>query len=134
MAPTLESVLVITERLTLVPVGPEHLKDLVVLHSGLDVTYWYAGAWTRADAHSWAGQMHQSWEREGAGKWMAYRHDDGETSSFPAGVEAGCRTRPALRDRLSDAARAGSDGRVLNDPLRGPLEAGRAGARITRLE
>lgn len=70
--------LVTTERLTLVPVGPQHVEDLVVLHSDPDVAFWYAGAWTPAEARRWAGQMRRRWEVEGVGKWMAYRRVDGE--------------------------------------------------------
>jgi len=66
------------ERLTLVPIGPQHTEDLVVLHAGPDVAYWYAGTWTHSQAHAWAEEMHERWEREGVGKWMAYRQTDGE--------------------------------------------------------
>lgn len=70
--------LVTTDRLALVPIGPKHTEDLVVLHSGPDVSYWYAGTWTRHDAHDWAQQMQQRWQQEGVGKWIAYRRSDGE--------------------------------------------------------
>ncbi|MEP6851432.1 MAG: GNAT family N-acetyltransferase [bacterium] len=70
--------IVCTERLRLEPVDPDHADDLVLLHSGPDVAFWYAGAWTQADALDWAAQMHHRWQHEGVGKWMAYRRTDGE--------------------------------------------------------
>jgi RimJ/RimL family protein N-acetyltransferase len=73
-----EQVLVTTDRLALFPVGPEHAEDLVLLHSGPDVAYWYAGTWTLSGARAWAEQMAQRWQQEGVGKWMAYRRSDGE--------------------------------------------------------
>lgn len=70
--------LTLTERLKLEPVHLDHADDLVLLHSGPDVAYWYAGTWTRAEAQDWATQMQHQWQREGVGKWMAYRRADGE--------------------------------------------------------
>jgi RimJ/RimL family protein N-acetyltransferase len=71
-------VMVTTDRLVLVPVGPGHVDDLVVLHSGPDVAFWYAGTWMRTEALDWARQMSQRWRDEGVGKWIAYRRSDGE--------------------------------------------------------
>lgn len=48
-----------TERLTLVPVGPEHVENLVILHSGPDVAQWYAGIRTHSQASTWAQEMQQ---------------------------------------------------------------------------
>lgn len=71
-------VVVTTERLTLEPAHPRHADDLVLLHSGPDVAFWYGGAWTRAEAQVWATGMHERWQRDGVGKWVAYRRGDGE--------------------------------------------------------
>lgn len=70
--------LVTTDRLVLVPVGPEHADNLVVLLTGPDVAFWYAGTWTRSEALDWARQMSLRWRDEGVGKWIAYRRGDGE--------------------------------------------------------
>jgi len=51
-----------TERLTLVPVGPEHVENLVILHSGPDVAQWYAGIRTHSQASTWAQEMQQRWQ------------------------------------------------------------------------
>ena len=71
-------VLVETERLTLEPAHPRHAEDLVLLHSGPDVAFWYAGAWTRVQAQEWATGMQERWQRDGVGKWLAFRRLDGE--------------------------------------------------------
>jgi RimJ/RimL family protein N-acetyltransferase len=67
-----------TERLSLVPVGPEHVEDPVILHSGPDVARWYAGAWSHSQASTWAQQMHERWQPERVGERVAYRRSDGE--------------------------------------------------------
>jgi RimJ/RimL family protein N-acetyltransferase len=87
------AVLVTTERLVLVPVGPQHADDLVVLHAGPDVAFWYAGTWTRSRALDWARQMSRLWRVEGVGKWIAYRRSDGEL------VGRGGLTRTTIDDR-----------------------------------
>lgn len=72
-----DEVHVSTERLRLEPVDSSHVDDLVTLHSGPDVAFW-TGPWTRAATRGWATEMADKWRRDGVGKWMAYRLDDGE--------------------------------------------------------
>ena len=69
---------VITERLELVPVGPEHVEDLVRIHGDRRVAYWFAGSWTPERASVWTRRQQESWRADGVGRWMAYRRSDGE--------------------------------------------------------
>jgi RimJ/RimL family protein N-acetyltransferase len=67
-----------TERLLLVPIGPEHAEDLYRLHSDPWVATWYAGPWTRGDAAAFASSCARSWISDGASKWMAYERSSGD--------------------------------------------------------
>lgn len=69
---------VITERLDLVPVGPEHVEDLVRIHGDPRVAYWFAGSWTPERASVWARRQQESWRVDGTGRWLAYRRAGGE--------------------------------------------------------
>ncbi len=68
---------VVTDRLVLTPIGPEHTDDMVLLHSDPNVAYWNAGAWSEAHARRFALDMHERWSRDGVGKWIAHRRSDG---------------------------------------------------------
>ncbi len=68
---------IVTSRLRLTPIGPEHTDDLVSLHADPNVAYWNAGAWSEARARSFAVEMHERWLRDGVGKWIAHRRSDG---------------------------------------------------------
>ncbi|TDO54997.1 RimJ/RimL family protein N-acetyltransferase [Kribbella sp. VKM Ac-2527] len=72
-----------TDRLRLEPVsGPGevltgHLADLETLHADPWVAHWFAGAWSSAEAARFADSMQTAWERDQAGKWMAYSREPG---------------------------------------------------------
>lgn len=69
--------LVRTERLKLVPVGLDHVGDLVLLQKGPDVAFWTSTlTWTQAEEY--AAQMQARWRHDGVGKWMAYRLADND--------------------------------------------------------
>jgi [ribosomal protein S5]-alanine N-acetyltransferase len=65
-----------TDRLRLVPVGPEHADDLLRLHRDPGVARWY-GAWTAEDARRNAAAMGEGWRVDGVHKWLAYDRADG---------------------------------------------------------
>lgn len=66
-----------TERLMLVPIGPEHAEDLYRLHQDPWVATWYAGTWTRDDAAAFASSCATAWASDGVSKWMAYEKSGG---------------------------------------------------------
>jgi RimJ/RimL family protein N-acetyltransferase len=67
----------LTDRLRLVPIGPEHVDDLVALHADEAVAAWHGGPWSVADARRRAEWAQQRWHEVGVDKWMAYdRQDD----------------------------------------------------------
>ncbi len=66
-----------TERLLLVPIGPEHAGDLYRLHQDPWVATWYGGTWTRGDAAAFAASCAGAWVSDGASKWMAYERSSG---------------------------------------------------------
>jgi RimJ/RimL family protein N-acetyltransferase len=68
----------LTERLLLVPIGPEVVGDLWRLHWDEAVAAWYGARWTANTAIAYAARMRQVWESAGVGKWMAYRRGTGE--------------------------------------------------------
>lgn len=68
---------IVTDRLILTPIGPEHAADLVELHADPNVAYWNAGAWSRAEALRFATEMRQRWSHDRVGKWIAHRRSDG---------------------------------------------------------
>ncbi len=68
---------IVTTRLLLTPIGPQHTADLVQLHADPNVAYWNAGAWAEADARRFAVDMQDRWSRDGVGKWIAHRRSDG---------------------------------------------------------
>jgi RimJ/RimL family protein N-acetyltransferase len=68
---------VLTGRLRLVPIGPEHVDDLVTLFADDVVAHWYGGTWTRSEAASNASAMAAAWRTDGVSKWMAYDRETG---------------------------------------------------------
>ena len=66
-----------TERLLLVPIGPEHIEDLYRLHQDPWVALWYGGAWTREQAAAFASACANAWQIDGVSKWMAYENATG---------------------------------------------------------
>ena len=68
---------IVTDRLVLTPIGPEHTADLVQLHADPNVAYWNAGAWSPAEALRFATAMRDRWSHDHVGKWIAHRRSDG---------------------------------------------------------
>ena len=67
-----------TERLILVPIGPEHADELWLLHQDPVVAYWYGGAWSRAEATTFAEYCGRAWEIDGVCKWIARDRASGQ--------------------------------------------------------
>jgi RimJ/RimL family protein N-acetyltransferase len=67
----------LTERLRLVPVGPEHVADLVAVHGDPWIAEWYAGAWSDQRAEEFAHACARGWAVDGVSKWMAYDQESG---------------------------------------------------------
>jgi len=108
-----------TERLRLVPIGPQHAHDLWLLHQDGQIAQWYAGRWSREQAAETAAAIGRAWRSEGVHKWIAYRRDTGELVG---------------RGGLSYADLAGSRRLEVGWAVRGPMwgqgyatEIGRAG-------
>lgn len=68
----------LTERLRLEPIGPEHVPDLVRLHTDPGIARWHGGAWTDRRAVEVARTKRAAWEAAGVSKWMAYDSASGE--------------------------------------------------------
>ncbi len=66
-----------TEHLALEPIGPQHAHDLWVLHQDPVVADWYGGAWSEAQAETFAKQCGWAWEHDGVCKWIARARTDG---------------------------------------------------------
>ncbi len=100
---------VTTDRLILTPIGPEHIADLVRLHSDPNVAYWNAGVWSDAHAARFADEMARRWSEDGVGKWIAHRRSDGAligrgglslaTVDGHRGPELGWALRDAMRGK-----------------------------------
>ena len=69
---------VLTERLRLVPIGLEHVADLVTIHQDPWIAQWYAGQWPAARAQEFALACALGWSVDGAAKWIAYERRTGE--------------------------------------------------------
>ena len=67
----------LTQRLRLEPVAPGGVVDLLTLHADPGVAAWNGGAWSPAQAASFAAEMSARSDQDGAGKWLAYDRDDG---------------------------------------------------------
>lgn len=67
----------VTARLLLTPVGPEHTAELVRLHGDPHVSHWWGGTWSEEEARSWAEEMAERWRTDRVGKWIAHRRADG---------------------------------------------------------
>jgi ribosomal-protein-alanine N-acetyltransferase len=66
-----------TERLRLVPIGPQLADDLYELHTDEGIAEWY-GVWTPDDARKHAAIFGAGWEKVGVSKWLAYDRVTGE--------------------------------------------------------
>jgi RimJ/RimL family protein N-acetyltransferase len=67
----------LTERMHLLPIGPEHVADLVVIHRDPWIAEWYGGEWSVAAAESFARTCARAWVMNGAAKWIAYERRTG---------------------------------------------------------
>lgn len=112
----------LTERLVLTPIGPEHTADLVRLHADPNVAYWNAGAWSEAEAGHFAAEMRRKWSQDHVGKWIAHRRSDGALVG-----------RGGLSLAVVDGRRRPELGWALRDEMRGlgfATEIGAAGLRF----
>jgi RimJ/RimL family protein N-acetyltransferase len=66
-----------TDRLELVPIGPEHAADLYRLRQEPWVAHWYGGTWSHDEAAAFASSCAEAWIRDGVSKWMAYERSSG---------------------------------------------------------
>lgn len=107
----------LTDRLVLTPIGPEHLKDLVTLHADPNVATWNAGIWSEADARRFAEEMAERWSRDRVGKWIAHRRSDGALVG-----------RGGLSLAVVDGERRLELGWALRDTMRGQGSATEIGA------
>jgi len=100
-----------TERLLLVPIGPEHADDLYRLHQDPWVATWHAGTWTRDDAAAFASSCASAWMSDGVSKWMAYERSSGGVvgrgglSRLPANASSTAQIDAVLHDREWRASR-----------------------------
>lgn len=67
-----------TPRLVLSPITAEFVDDLVALHLDHGISTWYAGSWTAMHAAEFARAMHDRWQRDRLGKWIAHDRQSGE--------------------------------------------------------
>jgi len=58
-----------TDRLQLVPIGPQHADDLWRLHQDEWVATWNAGTWTKQEAATFAEACGRAWAADGVSKW-----------------------------------------------------------------
>jgi len=68
---------ILTERLHLVPIGPQHVEDLVTIHQDPWIAEWYAGEWPTAMAETFAQACAYGWTMDGIAKWIAYERRTG---------------------------------------------------------
>lgn len=106
-----------TDRLTLTPIGPQHVGDLVQLHADPNVAWWNAGVWSDVDARRFATEMQHRWSTDRVGKWIAHRRSDG--------VLVG---RGGLSLAVVDGVRRPELGWALRDAMRGQAYATEIGA------
>ena len=66
-----------TDRLQLVPIGPQHADDLWRLHQDEWVATWNAGTWTKQEAATFAEACGRAWAADGVSKWIAYERSTG---------------------------------------------------------
>jgi RimJ/RimL family protein N-acetyltransferase len=69
---------VLTERLRLVPIGQQHVGDLVTIHQDPWIAQWYAGEWPAARAREFALACACGWSVDGVAKWIAYGRRTGD--------------------------------------------------------
>jgi RimJ/RimL family protein N-acetyltransferase len=67
-----------TERLHLIPVGPQHVDDLVTIHRDPWIAEWYGGEWSAATAATFARASARGWAADGVAKWIAFDRRTGE--------------------------------------------------------
>jgi RimJ/RimL family protein N-acetyltransferase len=68
----------LSARLRLVPVGPEHVADLITIHRDPWIARWYAGEWPTATAEAFAAASARAWTVDGVAKWIAYQRQTGD--------------------------------------------------------
>ncbi|GAA4970409.1 GNAT family N-acetyltransferase [Kineococcus glutinatus] len=112
----------LTRRLVLRPVTAADAEDVWLVHQDPHIARWYAGAWSPEQARRWAQEAEEAWRRDGVGKWLAHRREDGEL------VGRGGLSRTVLQERPCLEL-----GWAVRTPFRGAgyaTEIGRAGVRF----
>lgn len=66
-----------TDRLRLEPIGPRHAVDLLAIYQDAAVAEWY-GEWTRDQIEEEVARIAHAWLTAGVHKWMAYDRVTGE--------------------------------------------------------
>src|ERR1700689_3539120 len=69
---------VLTDRLRLVPIGPEQVADLVTIHQDPWIAQWYAGQGPAGRAREFALACARGCSGDGVAKWIAYGRGTGE--------------------------------------------------------
>jgi RimJ/RimL family protein N-acetyltransferase len=93
-----------TQRLVLLPIGPEDADDVWRLHQDPWITTWFAWAWTRQEAAAFADRCAKKWAIDGVCEWIAYHKDTGELvgrgglSRMPVGATSTIQIEAILRD------------------------------------
>jgi RimJ/RimL family protein N-acetyltransferase len=124
----------LSERLRLVPIGPEHVSDLVTLHRDPWIAQWYGGEWPAATAEAFAAASAHGWAVDGVAKWIAYDRRTGALvgrgglSRMPAGSSTSSQIAKAVGPGW--AQQRLELGWAVREPFRGhglATEIGRAG-------
>lgn len=68
---------VVTQRLRLVPIGRDHVFELVTIHRDPWIVQWYGGEWSTAKAMQFTERSTHAWETHGVAKWIAYDRETG---------------------------------------------------------
>jgi RimJ/RimL family protein N-acetyltransferase len=66
-----------TDRLRLVPIGPQHVDDLLLIFQDPVVAEWGLSIWTPIKVAEFAQAYHLAWHQAGVGKWIAYERTSG---------------------------------------------------------
>lgn len=107
-----------TERLCLVPIGPERADDLLRLHQDSGIARWYGSVWAPEQAQRSAAAMGRGWLSDGVHKWLAYDRADreliGRGGPSYAEVDGACRLEIgwAVRERFWGQGYASEIGRA----------------------
>jgi RimJ/RimL family protein N-acetyltransferase len=119
-----------------VPVGLEHVADLVTIHQDPWIAQWYAGQWPAARAQEFALACARGWSVDGVGKWIAYGRRTGALvgrGGLSRMVASGVSSQIAALAGPAWAEQSLELGWAVREKLRGQglaTEIGRAGLRF----